>query len=589
VIVPMKKVFIVARAGVRDRLLAALRASGVVHLEPVDPASGASADLLDALSRTRRAQRAISGVGPRGAAPSLDAAAATDEILQIVARTEQHRTRLGALHRLATRLAVWGDLRRDRLDALAEAGVPVRFYSVPRAGVGQVQAECVVPLAPLPGKRQLIGVVQRAGEPALPENAEPIAPPEQDIHAVRAEAQSVDAALAADAERLGELAGLSDALTAHERRLSSQAEVAAARAGGLAGEDLFALQGWAPAEAAGTLAADLGGRGLDAAIRTRDPSDDEEPPTLVRYPRWAKPIQGLFDILGTHPGYREFDVSVPFMIALPIFAGMLIGDGAYGLLFLLTPLLLYRKAVAVLGRQFTRLLIVIGGTTLAWGALNGSFFGVVLYRPAIPVNMTDASRDLVMRISFYMGAAHLSAAQLWAGAVIWPSLKTWSRIGWAAFIWGMLGVVKFFVLSDGLDWSMPWPYLLAGGAALAIVFDSPSRNPVKMLAAGVANFPLRMLSAFSDVVSYVRLMAVGLASAVLAGSFNELALQTGSWLTAVPVLVFGHALNLALCLLALFAHGVRLNMLEFSNNLGMQWTGYAYRPFSELCPEEIRP
>ena len=96
----------------------------------------------------------------------------------------------------------------------------------------------------------------------------------------------------------------------------------------------------------------------------------------------------------------------------------------------------------------------------------------------------------------------------------------------------------------------------------------------------MANFPLSMLSAFSDVISYVRLMAVGLASSVLAVSFNEMARDTDAWPLAVLVLVFGHSLNLGLAMIAMFAHGVRLNMLEFCNNLGMQWTGYPYRPFA---------
>jgi V/A-type H+-transporting ATPase subunit I len=125
------------------------------------------------------------------------------------------------------------------------------------------------------------------------------------------------------------------------------------------------------------------------------------------------------------------------------------------------------------------------------------------------------------------------------------------------------------------------------GAVLAILFEAPSKNPIKMVGLGLANFPLSMLSTFSDVISYVRLMAVGLASGVLASSFNELALSAGPWIIAAPILILGHGLNLGLALIALFAHGVRLNMLEFSNNLGMQWTGRQYQPFAKLIPEEI--
>ena len=160
------------------------------------------------------------------------------------------------------------------------------------------------------------------------------------------------------------------------------------------------------------------------------------------------------------------------------------------------------------------------------------------------------------------------------------------KIGWALFIWGMLGVVRMFVLNTAIGWDTPWPYFLSAGSALAILFDTPSKNIFKMILTGFANFPLSMLGAFSDIISYVRLMAVGLASGVLAASFNDLAFDSGSLFIAVPILVFGHTLNLGLAMIALFAHGVRLNMLEFSNNLGMQWIGNLYKPFSKEMIQE---
>jgi V/A-type H+-transporting ATPase subunit I len=302
---------------------------------------------------------------------------------------------------------------------------------------------------------------------------------------------------------------------------------------------------------------------------------------LIEYPKWAQPIKGLFDILGTVAGYQEFDVSVPFMLALPIFSAMLIGDGGYGAVLLLGLLLGYKKVAPALGENFTKLLIVIGATALFWGFLCGSFFGKVIYKPPIPVDMSDQSRYLLMQISFTMGAIHLSIAQLWQALKFYPDLRFLSKVGWGIFVWGMLGVVKMFVLGTNLTWGTPWPYLLIIGAILAILFDSPNKNIIKMVLLGIANFPLSMLGAFSDVISYVRLMAVGLASGVLASSFNDLAFGAGPWLAA-PILIFGHGLNLGLAMIALFAHGVRLNMLEFSNNLGMQWIGYSYKPFKTI-------
>jgi len=129
--------------------------------------------------------------------------------------------------------------------------------------------------------------------------------------------------------------------------------------------------------------------------------------------------------------------------------------------------------------------------------------------------------------------------------------------------------------------------MLGVGVVLAFLFAYPYKNVLKRFGFGLADLPLSVISAFSDVTSYVRLMAVGLASSVLASNFNEMALDIGIWPLTAMVFVLGHGLNIALCLIALFAHGVRLNMLEFSNSLGMQWTGYAYQPFVRHQTQEI--
>ena len=143
---------------------------------------------------------------------------------------------------------------------------------------------------------------------------------------------------------------------------------------------------------------------------------------------------------------------------------------------------------------------------------------------------------------------------------------------------------NFFVLGDPFVGTR-YPYLLAVGGVFAVLFAAPDRNPLKMLGLGLANFPLSAISTFGDTVSYVRLMAIGLAGSALAVAFNDMTAGL-PWPAAVPILIVGHGLNVALTIVALFAHGVRLNMLEFSNNLGMQWSGYPYEPFSNRPDQE---
>ena len=100
-----------------------------------------------------------------------------------------------------------------------------------------------------------------------------------------------------------------------------------------------------------------------------------------------------------------------------------------------------------------------------------------------------------------------------------------------------------------------------------------------------------MLGTFGDTMSYIRLMAVGLASYYIASAFNGLGAMVAQdnaflWVLGVPVIVFGHALNIGLAIIAIFAHGVRLNMLEFSSNAGVQWAGFPYEPFANKQGKE---
>ncbi len=578
-IVPMSKVYIATQSYNNARLLDVLGRLGVVHIKPVDPARAvAQEQTVNSISALEQAFRILRTIEPAGQTPEISAADAAKKTIAVHKMMAEQKERLNALHRTAEQLAVWGNLELNHLENLRSKGIEIKFYSVAKKDMASLEAECLEVIGQQTGKNVLVAVVDRMGKFKLPEAGKELPWPGTDLPTVKKEASEVDASLKRSSQELAQLAHLTDAMQKQLDSLRTQADFSIAQNSGLSGKALFAMQGWVPSKKAESLSDDLIKHNITAAVEIAPVGQDEEPPTLVEYPAWTRPIKGLFDILGTVPGYREFDVSIPFMLALPIFAAMLISDGGYGAVLFLGFLLGYKKFSPSLGADFTKFLIVVGAVSMIWGLLCGSFFGFLLYTPPIPVNMTDSSRFMLMQISFFMGTIHLSSAQLLQAFKIFPDLRFLNKTGWAIFIWGMLGVVRMFVLSTSLTWATPWPYCLIAGAALAVLFNSPSKNIVKMILLGIANFPLSMLGAFSDTISYARLMAVGLAGSVLAGSFNDLAFS-GSWILTAPTLIFGHGLNLGLAMIALFAHGVRLNMLEFSNNLGMQWSGYSYKPF----------
>jgi V/A-type H+-transporting ATPase subunit I len=260
--------------------------------------------------------------------------------------------------------------------------------------------------------------------------------------------------------------------------------------------------------------------------------------------------------------------------------------------------------VATAGKVKTQLLIVMGGATFIWGILCANYFGVTpeslsatgygaeirkLMIALAPIWDADSDklRETLIKLSLLLGCIHLTVAHLRQAVAYAPNLRALAQIGWCLFLWAMLGVI--WLLFFGTKGPPPVPiWLICSGMVLGfilfVLFTKPDKNPAKMIGIGFASSLLPMLGAFSDTMSYIRLMAVGMASYYIAVAFNTLGAivaEAGTWFAGAPIVIFGHALNIGLCVIAIFAHGVRLNLLEFSNNAGVQWLGYAYAPFGK--------
>jgi vacuolar-type H+-ATPase subunit I/STV1 len=349
------------------------------------------------------------------------------------------------------------------------------------------------------------------------------------------------------------------------------------------------------------------------------------------------------------------------MIFLPVFSAILISDAGYGLVYLVLPIIFYRKLAGMGAAPLAQLIMVVGVLSLIWGLVTCSFFGFDIsplfgrQAPFLAVNMTKESMGFLMFLSILLGAVHLCLAHLWKAKASFPHPRFVGNLGWAIWFWGIYGLVSMFLLNTGFSesttppypwfllvggslavlfadpgydlkslagmrrfvgnagWAVAlwglyaliwhglflggkvpvdhpfmhtaWMYYLIGGGAAALVLAPPGGRQLKAMGLGLANFPLSAIGTFGDTVSYVRLMAIGLAGCALAGVFNDMGGRL-PWFGMVPVVMAGHAMNVSLSIISLFAHGVRLNMLEFSNNLGMQWSGYSYEPFSSRHGQE---
>ena len=347
------------------------------------------------------------------------------------------------------------------------------------------------------------------------------------------------------------------------------------------------ISGWIPVTAVDALKSASSSKGWGLLIREK--LETETPPTLVEPPKLFRPVKALFDGLGIAPGYTEADVSVPFMCYFSLFFAMLVGDGAYGAIFLAATLAMKMKKK--LPESWFKLLAVFSLATIAWGVLSNTWFGAGI--PACAGWPTvkwlgDVTYRNIMLVCFTIGASHLMLARIWNGVCRLPDSTAIAEFGWAGVLLFMYFVTNSLVgIFPSIPPTMTWVF----GVSLVCVFlFSVKPKDLKKNGIALGMLPLNIMSSLGDVISYVRLFAVGLASVKVAENFNSMALGLVSgdkplWLNAlmsvgtVLILVAGHALNLAMAALSILVHAVRLNTLEFSNHKGVSWSGYAFRPF----------
>ena len=598
-IVPMSKVYIVTQSHNQELLLDVLAQLGVVHVEPVDPDRAVAKELtVHAIHALGHALQILQGLEPSGETPNLPPLEAAREAISIHKTIADEQDRLNTLYRTADQLAIWGNTELKQLEHLRSIGVEIEFFSVAHKDLPGLEAECIETVAEQPGQEAMIAVIDREGQFQPPESAKPIPWPTTDLPAVKKEAAQIDAAVKEHNERLASLAGAIETIRQERRCLQVEADFCVVENSGLSSEALFALQGWAPSKKAESLSDNLGEQDITAAVEVMAPDEDEQPPTLIEYPRWVRPIKALLDMLGTLPGYDEYDLSPFFMVALPLFAAMLIGDAGYGAILAGAGLAFYSRIVRAAGKPSAHLLIIFGLATMLWGILTANYFGIT------PQTLIDAghqgaadamlalaplwrsdgeeARALIMKISLIVGCVHLVSAHLHNAIKLFPDVRAYAEIAWMIILADMLVLIWYlmFIGADQIP-AMIGFVLLVSFAAVSW-FTAPSYKPVKRSLIGLASSILPLLGTFSDIMSYIRLFAVGLASYYIAAAFNGLGAQvadSATWIGGAPIVIFGHALNLGLAAIAIFAHGVRLNMLEFSNNVGVKWAGYAYRPF----------
>lgn len=580
-IVPMKSVTLLCLLPDQERTLVALRELGVVHLSPVAaPDSEALETVRNRLVAAREAVVSLAGPAVNGSVPRPG-----EDVWPVVQRVHEllhrHRELQGALEALVNERAAlgpYGDFDPEAIRRLQANGVAVKLVQVAAGEALPALQGAVVTELSRDRTNRYLAVVSR-GPVECGGREFPL--PARSLKAVEADRRATQQAMEESLRKLDELKPWRGEVEQWVRTLEDQERFLQARDGMGRWERVSYLRGYCPAGTERRLREAAVAQGWGVLVR--DPEPDEEVPTLLSNSRWVRPIKAVFDMIGILPGYREIDVSACFLLFFSLFFAMLVGDAGYGLVFLLLTIVARQRMPAAPVQPFA-LMGIMSGSTMVWGMLTGTYFGVA-HPPAFLLRFRIdwlTQEDHLKLFCFLVGTAHLMVAHAWNGIRNRRSWQSLAQLGWMGTTFTMFFFSRFMVLAYPLPgFVVP---LLVASIVLIVLFMTPPKA-LKEEWFNHAMLPLSLVSNFMDVVSYVRLYAVGMASLALAMAFNDMAAGLGSGVGAsvgaALILFLGHALNLVLSAMGVLVHGVRLNALEFSSHIGLSWTGFAYSPFAK--------
>lgn len=586
-IVPMKKITLLMSAHSSHAALQVLRRMGILHVKHIQPPQGEDLDAL--LTQSAQADRALKILNVQGGdVKHRSIKFSPDEIIEDILAVNQElsvvQTRLHDKKETAQWFETWGDVSPASVAVLQEKGVFIRFYTSDTASLKKLPDDKQIRVIKESGSTVYLAFFAGSEEEKL-DFKEAILP---DIEpgVLKQEIRDLNKQIAKLHRKLADMTVFSESLRKHMSSIEKKIELCRIL-NGMGNEEAFAyLQGFCPEETVPELKKTADREGWGYIIQ--DPDNPAEVPTLLKNSRFLRIIEPLFQFMGILPGYHEQDVSLVFLLFFSVFYAMIIGDAGYGLVFLGLTAFLRSKNRKAPSEPFM-LFYILSVTTIIWGVLTGTWFGSraiaqwapvqkFIIEPMFSFNESREAQQFMMRFSFFLGLIHLMIAHFMSSLKKWPSLKAVAEWGWILICAGMFFVVDLLVLSN------PMPVfatiLMITGLVIVGIFTNFQKHPLKLLGSFIGtllNSIQSVIASFSDIVSYIRLFAVGLAGVTVAASFNGMA----NGLAAPIILVLGHGLNIILGMMSVIVHGVRLNMLEYSGHLGQEWTGHPYKPFKE--------
>ena len=569
-----------------EAFLEQLRSLGVVHITEKASGTAEDATLQSLLQQADRLRKTIAQGAP-------------DQLLQEKANVE---SRIAATEKEAKAMAVWGDFSAERIEQLQQAGYSLRFFICPQK---KFEAEWGTEVAVEKGQVYFV-VVEKTGEEA----EQP-----EDLQAYATEltlSKKSSAALLQDVEGLKGLLAAQNArielwqkeqLPAMEQEYKETLQQidwqrVTLNTDTVAEGALKVVEGFCPIDQ--TAALDTMLQEQNIYYQAEDPTEEDNTPIKLRN-NWFTRMFECFTGMYGMPTYGEFDptpILAPFYL---LFFAMCMGDAGYGLVLIAFGLLVhYKKLNISMFEGLGPIITTLGVGTAVVGLFLGTFFGIPLAQAdwypealkGIIVQGKVMGYDAQMVLAICIGVFHICLAMV-VKAICYTkrfgfkeNISTW---GWLLLVVGGLSALILLMLFNAPAEVTKWTLIgIAGVSALGIyIFNKPGRNPLLNIGAGLWDTYNMATGLLGDVLSYVRLYALGLAGGMLGGAFNDLGLMvlgenpTWQWVGFVLILLIGHVLNVAMSALGAFVHPLRLTFVEYFKNSGYEGKGVAYQPFKK--------
>lgn len=603
---PMTKYSFILLSGQTEEFLSKIQDLGVIDItrsvKPVDEKSEAL------LSEADTVKKALTVLNNCDAEPEKGFRFDGDPVeaaLKAQADVEELKNELSSAKKELSARKPWGQFSTEAIGRLEAQGLKIRFYSCQKKKFDPAWAE-IQPLQVVSETDTTVFFVTVA--PVSEEYSfpiEPMAAPEGSVNEMELTIKDLETKLSERKKLLGNLKGcIGELRQRYNEKLGALDLYLAESATEMAADShLAVVTGFAPTEDDKRLCDAFDALGI---YYIHEPATKEDNPPIKLHNNWfAKNFEVLTGMYGM-PVYDEFDptpVLGPFFM---LFFAMCMGDAGYGIVLMLIALFMKLKMQGTsLGKMY-RLIGFLGGMTFFVGLFLGTFFGMSILEASwtpewLKALCVDgwfpegkiAGFPVQMVLAVAIGVLHICLAMIIKTINYTKRFgfsKTVSTWGWTTLIVGGIIVIALGMTEILSEVAFKWVIIaLAAVSSLAIfVFNTPGRNPLVNIGSGLWDTYNMVTGLMGDVLSYIRLYALGLAGGMLGNAFNimgtmilDIPVPGVNWVFCIVILIFGHVLNLAMSCLGAFVHPLRLTFVEYFKNSGYEGTGLKYNPLTK--------